>query len=144
MTTTTRLLPLIVLASLALGACTLVVRESRPATLAGTAWRVVSINSRPPVLGSEPTATFTATEVEGSSGCNTYGGSYAYDASTGLLTFGSLAMTKMACDAARNEVETRFTQTIAQVSSASMDPEGRLVLNGPAGQIVLTVDAVSA
>jgi heat shock protein HslJ len=141
---TTRLLPLIVLASLALGACTPVVRESRPTTLAGTAWRVVSVNGRPPVLGSEPTATFTATEVEGSAGCNTYGGIYAYDASSGLLAFGNLAMTKMACDAARNEVETRFTQAIAEVTSASIDPDGRLVLNGPAGEIVLTVDAVPA
>jgi heat shock protein HslJ len=144
MTWTTRLGLLIVLASLALGACTPVVRESRPTTLSGTVWRVVSINGRPPVIGSEPTAAFTAAEVEGSAGCNTYGGSYAYDTSSGLLTFGNLAMTKMACDAARNEVETRFTQAIAQVTSASIDPEGRLVLSGPAGEIVLTVDAVAA
>jgi heat shock protein HslJ len=142
MTRSTRLLLLAVLASLALAACTPVVRIARTTSLAGTAWRVVTIDGRPPVVGSEPTATFTAAKVEGSGGCNTYGGSYAYDASTGLLTFGTLAMTKMACDPARGQVEAAFSRAIAAATSASMDTEGRLVLAGPGGEIVLAVDAV--
>jgi heat shock protein HslJ len=143
MTTTVRLLLLLVLAGLSLGACTPVVRESHPTTLAGTAWRVVAINGRPPVAGSEPTTSFAAAEVKGSAGCNSYGGRYAYDPSSGAIDFGDLAMTKMACaDPGRNDVEALFTQTIAQVTTASIDPEGRLVLAGPGGEIVLAVDAI--
>jgi hypothetical protein len=52
-------------------------------------------------------------------------------------------MTKMLCaEPGRNDVEALFTQTITQVTTASMDPEGRLVLAGPGGEIVLAVDAI--
>lgn len=142
MTRSTRFLLLALLASLALSACTPVVRIARPTSLTGTAWRVVTINGRPPVVGSEPTAVFAATEVNGSAGCNSYGGSYAYDPSEGGITFGIVAMTEMACDEARNEVEAAFTQAIGGATSASIDTDGRLVLTGPGGEIVLAVDAV--
>jgi heat shock protein HslJ len=119
------------------------IRESRPNTLAGSAWRVVSINGRPPVAGSEPTAIFAATDVKGSAGCNSYGGQYAYNPSTGDIAFRDLAMTAMACaEPARNDVEGAFTLAINQAASASIDPEGRLVLAGPGGEIVLAVDAI--
>jgi heat shock protein HslJ len=118
-------------------------REARPTTLTGTVWRVVAVNGRPPVGGAEPTAAFGAAEVKGSAGCNSYGGQYAYDQSTGAIAFRELGMTAMACvEPARNDFEVLFTRAINQATSASIDPEGRLVLTGPGGEIVLAVDAV--
>jgi heat shock protein HslJ len=130
-----------------LAACTEsdLTREARPTTLAGTAWRVVAINGRPAVRGSEPTAVFGASDVKGSAGCNSYGGQYQYDASSGAIAFRDLGITAMACvEPARNDVEALFTQAINQAASASIDPEGRLVLSGPGGEIVLAVDAVGS
>ena len=119
-------------------------REARPTTLAGSAWRVVAVNGRAPIAGSEPTVVFAAAEVKGSAGCNSYGGRYAYEPSTGAIAFHELGMTAMACaEPARNDIEALFTRAINQAATASIDPEGRLVLSGPGGEVVLTVDAVS-
>ena len=137
---------LLVTLALLLAACgeSDLIRQSRPTTLAGSAWRVVSVNGQPPVAGSEPTAVFAATEVKGSAGCNSYGGNYTYDPSTGALAFRDLAMTAMACaEPRRNDFEGIFTRAINQATSASIDPEGRLVLAGPGGEIVLAVDAIA-
>ncbi len=119
-------------------------REARPTALTGSAWRVVAVNGRPPIAGSEPTVVFTAAEVKGSAGCNSYGGHYEYAPSTGAIAFRDLGMTAMACaEPARNDIEVLFTRAINQAATASIDPAGRLVLSGPGGEIVLTVDAVS-
>jgi heat shock protein HslJ len=119
-------------------------REAHPSTLTGSAWRVVSVNGRPAIAGSEPTAIFAATEVKGSAGCNSYGGQYAYDPSTGAVTFRNLAMTAMGCvEPGRNDFEGLFSIAISKATSASIDPEGRLVLSGPGGEILLSVDAIS-
>ena len=134
------LVPLIALAACADSDLT---RESHPTTLHGTAWRVVSVNGRPAVAGSEPTAIFAAGDVKGSGGCNSYGGRYAYEPSTGAIAFRDLAMTAMAClEPARNDFEMLFSQAITGAASASMDAQGRLVLSGPGGEIVFAVDAV--
>jgi heat shock protein HslJ len=118
-------------------------RDAHPNALGGSAWRVVSVNGRPPIAGSEPTAIFAATDVKGSAGCNSYGGKYAYDPSTGSIAFRDIAQNLALCvEPARNDIEAMFMRAIYQASSASIDPEGRLVLSGPGGEVVLTVDAV--
>jgi heat shock protein HslJ len=147
MNITARLLVLSLLASMSLAACagSDLTREAHPTTLTGTVWRVVAVNGRPAIPGSEPTAAFAAAEVKGSAGCNSYGGRYLYDPATGAIAFRDLGMTAMACaEPARNEIETLFAQAINQAISASIDPEGRLVLSGPGGEIVLAVDAVGS
>ena len=119
-------------------------REAHPNALGGSAWRVISVNGRAPIAGSEPTAIFASTDVKGSAGCNSYGGQYAYDPSTGAIAFRNLAMTAMGCvEPGRNDFEGVFSIAISKATSASIDPEGRLVLRGPGGEIVLTVDSVS-
>ena len=147
MTTIGRLLLIVLAVGASLAACSDsdLIRGAHPTTLTGTVWRVVSINGRPPIVGSEPTAAFAAAEVKGSAGCNSYGGGYTYDPSTGMIEFKELAMTAMACvEPGRNDVEALFTRAINAATSASIDPQGRLVLSGPGGEIVLTVDAVPA
>lgn len=111
--------------------------DGHPATLAGTAWRVVSIAGQRPPAGSEPAIAFDATTAKGSGGCNTFSGTYRYER-TGALAFLDLAMTAMAClEAPRNELETAFMRTLGSVNLASVDALGRLVLSGPAGEIRL-------
>jgi len=113
----------------------------RPAALMGTAWRVVSVDGRAPNPGAVPTATFSADRVTGSGGCNTYGGRYGYDPTTGHLEMQDLGMTLMACvEAARNDFETMFFRTLGQVNLATVDLAGRMTLRGPGGVIVLEVE----
>ena len=112
-----------------------------PATLAGTAWRVVSVGGRAPVAAARPTAVFSPDRITGSGGCNTYGGRYRYDPATGQIEMRDLGMTLMACvEAPRNDVETAFFQTLGQANLVSVDPHGVLTLSGPGGVIVLQVD----
>jgi len=112
-------------------------RDGPPTTLAGTQWRAVTIGSAVPPVGGEPTLAFGTSEVKGSGGCNSFGGSYRYDPS-GEVRFAELGMTAMACqDNRRNEVETAFMQMLGRVAQASIDARGLLVLSGPGGEIRL-------
>jgi heat shock protein HslJ len=145
--TSIRPLLLVLLACLSIVACDEadLTRDARPTTLAGTAWRVVSVNNQAPVIGSEPTVVFAANQLKGSAGCNSYGGQYAYDPSTGAIALRELSMTAMGClEPGRSEFEGLFTNALTQATSASIDPAGRLVLTGPGGQVMLAVDAVSS
>jgi heat shock protein HslJ len=111
--------------------------DGHPATLAGTAWRVVSIVGQRPAAGTEPAIAFDATIAKGSGGCNTFSGTYRYDR-TGALAFGDLAMTAMAClEAPRNALETAFMRALGGVNLVSINALGLLVLSGSAGEILL-------
>ncbi len=88
---------------------------------------------------------FSADQVKGSGGCNSYSGLYRYDPSTGAIAFDRVAMTAMAClEHARAAVEMAFGTAMTAATSASIDPQGRLVLTGPGGEILLAVDAVGS
>jgi heat shock protein HslJ len=116
-------------------------RPGVPATIAGTSWRVVSVGGRAPVAGGVPTVAFEVARVIGSGGCNTFGGSYRYDADSGQITFENLGMTAMGCfDGRRNEFETAFSEALVQVVLVSIDARGLLTLRGPGGAIVLEPD----
>ncbi|MBA2380936.1 MAG: META domain-containing protein [Chloroflexi bacterium] len=111
---------------------------AHPASLAGAAWVVISVDGRLPVAGGEPTVAFTPAGVSGSGGCNHFGGSYRYDPATGALEFENLAMTAMACaDDRRNQFEAGFSRALQQANVASSDELGHLILTGPGGAIVL-------
>jgi heat shock protein HslJ len=97
-------------------------------------WQAVTVAGQPVVVGHEPTARFTATEVDGTTGCNSYGGSYAY--ARGTITVGAMRMTLMACEGPIGEVEGRFTQAMTGATTATTDTEGRLIIDGTGGSIV--------
>ena len=107
---------------------------SGPASLAGTAWKAVTVAGQPVVTGHEPTATFSASEVIGTTGCNSYGGSYTL--SDGKITFGPLRMTLMACIGPVGDVEGRYTAAMTGATTVTTDAGGRLVIDGTAGSIV--------
>jgi heat shock protein HslJ len=101
----------------------------------------MSVDGRTPVPAAKPTVVFTATEVGGESGCNHYGGQYRYDGATGRIAFDQLRMTAMACaEAARNTFETLFTQALGQGELVSSATNGRIVISGPAGRILLAAE----
>jgi heat shock protein HslJ len=63
--------------------------------LAETSWKLVSINGVPVLKGTEPSVGFSDGKISGSSGCNTFGGSYKISGQK--ITTSSIAMTLMAC-----------------------------------------------
>jgi heat shock protein HslJ len=125
----------------ALAACSsaspIATRAAIPSTLAGTAWTAVLVGSEATVSGSEPTATFTADQVRGSTGCNSYSGPYQYSA--GTIAFGALATTLIGCAGAVSDVEQGFVKALDGATTVSMDPDGRLVVDGSGGSITFKV-----
>lgn len=81
--------------------------------LAGT-WTLVSwgaADAPTPVLENIPvTLTFSATGVSGSAGCNTFGGSFQYNAN--VLTFSEIVTTLIACDQPIMDQESTFLNAL--------------------------------
>jgi heat shock protein HslJ len=130
------------LAALVVGGCSpeaapSVAPDSHPATLARTTWTLVSIQGQAPAAGTAVTVEFGPDRLSGASGCNSYGGGYAYDPASGDLRIGDLGSTKRACaKPALNELEAAFLLALRGVSAASLDPDGRLVLRGSGPELV--------
>ena len=115
-----KIFSLIVLSSLLLSAC------AAPASgsLAGTNWVLQSIDGNRQVGaalgGQQVTLQFTsATEMGGSGGCNSYGGSY--QAGDGRISFGEVMSTLMMCaDEDVGAVETAFFAVLGAIESYSI------------------------
>ena len=87
-------LTLAVAVLLSLGACG-VVGPPAGDPLEGTSWVLKTYGGASLIPGTEITATFDEGQVRGSSGCNTYGGSYEVDGDK--ITMTDLYNTEMAC-----------------------------------------------
>jgi heat shock protein HslJ len=78
----------------------LVYRASAGTQALRGSWEVTGLSTgsaiSSPVMGSTPTLEFTATDVSGNGGCNTFTGSYALSGSD-AITIGPLASTLRAC-----------------------------------------------
>jgi heat shock protein HslJ len=101
--------------------------------LDGTSWKAILVAGQPPVAGREPTATFADARVQGTTGCNQYGGPYTQ--SDGSIGFGPLMSTMMGCEAAIGEVEGRFDAALNGADRVSFDADGRLVIDGTGGSV---------
>jgi heat shock protein HslJ len=64
-------------------------------TLNGTTWTLTSIDNIPPLEGRNLSIAFAEGKFSGSSGCNSYSGSY--DINGEKISTGPIAMTLMAC-----------------------------------------------
>jgi peptidyl-Lys metalloendopeptidase len=87
----------LVLAAL-MAACAVAAQDQPPApgsALPGTEWVLISLNGNALIEGKAITLRFREASIEGSGGCNTYGGSYT--ASTEDLDLSDLYWTEMAC-----------------------------------------------
>jgi len=92
----------------------------------GVEWRLVSIGGTPAGTGANgQPATLrldeTSGRASGYTGCNQFSGSYTLSGTS--LTFGPLAMTRMAC-AQGGELESRFTMALGQATEWKMTSTG--------------------
>lgn len=99
------------------------------ADLAGTEWQ--GVRHIPEPLGMIPrefsgSLSFADGEVTGSTGCNRFSASYAVE--DGTLTFGPMAMTKMACRGSAGQFEQRFLALAEGRIGARISPDGKLHL----------------
>jgi heat shock protein HslJ len=111
------------------------------ASLAGTSWTATGINNgKDAVVGQAGTEKVTIAfgtdgTVSGSSGCNTYNGSYTADA--GTIAFGPLAQTMMACEDAIMQIEQEYTAALAASTVYAIDG-ATLTLRDAAGATQVT------
>jgi heat shock protein HslJ len=107
---------------------------SSGAALPGTSWKVISVAGTQADVSSPPTITFGADgTVSGTTGCNTYNGSYKLDGAS--IKVGPLAMTLMMCDGPAGALEPAFAAALQGATGWTIGADGNLTLSG-AGDIV--------
>jgi uncharacterized membrane protein len=85
----------------------------RPAaSLERSSWRITHINGQPALADVEADFSFADGRISGTAGCNRVNGSYSQNRN--VLTFGALAMTRMACMGARGAQEDAVTRILGQ------------------------------
>lgn len=92
----------------------------------GIEWQLVSIGGTPAGTGGNGQAATllldeTSGRASGYAGCNTFSGSYLLSGES--LTFGPLAMTRMACGKG-GELESRYTMALEQITEWKMTSKG--------------------
>lgn len=105
-------------------------------------WSLDRAASRPVIEGDEPiTLTIRDGEAAGTAPCNTFRGGVELDGDA--LAVGDLATTRMACDEAVLAAEDAFLEALASVTTAEVDDDDRLVLDGD-GDVHLVFDGYDA
>jgi len=112
-------------------------------SLAGTAWTLVPASLGVPLpTGVSVTADFTATNVSGSSGCNSYSGPYTAT-EMGSLNFGPLSGTMKPCPSAASVAEQAYRAALAKVGAYTIYGD-TLTLSDSSGAALLRYTATSA
>jgi len=94
------------------------------------AWDLVELGKTADFARLVPTIEFTADgQVSGFAACNTFSSTYTTDGSA--LTFGALATTKIGCQRPASAVEAEYLQALSGVTTWAVEPDGRLLLDGP-------------
>jgi heat shock protein HslJ len=120
-------------------ACGAAETEQPPAaesSVAGTEWMLISLSGSGLIEGTEITLSFTDTSIEGSAGCNTYGGSYT--ATEDSLRLSDLYWTEMGCMEPEGilDQEMAYLNALGTVDSFQQNA-GRLELYDQAGTLIL-------
>jgi heat shock protein HslJ len=100
------------------------------ATLAGSAWQLVSFGGTDVIEGSTVTLAFDDTgEFAGSGGCNNYRGSYTLDGDT--ITLGEILSTRRACtDEATNTQEQAYFDALQAATRYLLDGDQLTIVYG--------------
>jgi heat shock protein HslJ len=108
-------------------------------SLKDTKWVLVTLGGEAPLAGRAPSAEFSADQISGSAGCNTYFGSYA--ASSSEISISDVASTEMWCSdpAGVMDQEQVFLAALASVASHRFAGEQLELLDGT-GAVVLTFE----
>ena len=140
-------------AALALAACTTAappvaaapegapMAEVEEATLMAGEWTINSIGGQPVIAGHMPTIRFTRDGIlHGQSGCNTFRGSFKH--SRRSIYFAPFEMTEEACVAGGVMAqEAVLAAALTRTVPIALDAEGRLVLTGADGVVVVAEPA---
>lgn len=140
-------------AALALAACTTAappvaaapegapMAEVEEATLMAGEWTITSIGDQPVIAGQMPTIRFTRDGIlHGQSGCNTFRGSFKH--SRRSIYFAPFEMTEEACVAGGVMAqEAVLAAALTRTVPIALDAEGRLVLTGADGVVVVAEPA---
>jgi heat shock protein HslJ len=96
-------------------------------TLRGSEWRLQELDGRPVPSSSVATLSFPqAGRVAGHGACNRFMGGVTVGPQ-GRLQFGQLATTRMACEQAVNEQETRYLAALQQVQAYELQGQTLLL-----------------
>jgi heat shock protein HslJ len=108
------------------------------AAFAGPPWSALSIRGLAVPPGLSVQVSFTADEIRGIGPCNSFGGHYRFDAASGRIAFDQMAATARGCvDENRTAVDAAFFEAISRADRVFLDPDARLHLTGPGGEVVL-------
>jgi heat shock protein HslJ len=119
----------------------LLVYAAGPANALIGEWTVTGYNNgkgavTSPLQGTTLTATFTADQVSGSAGCNTYNGAYTLDGTS--VKIGPLASTRMACETSIMDQETAFLSAL-QAGTTVETSGSNVTLRGTDGAIQVSL-----
>jgi heat shock protein HslJ len=106
-------------------------------SLEGTRWMLVTLGGEALLPDTAPSAEFSADQISGSAGCNTYFGTYEVSGSE--LGIGDVANTEMWCmePAGLMDQEQAFLAALASVASYRMAGERLELLDGAGGVILI-------
>lgn len=105
--------------------------------LNGTAWALTSIDDTSPLENTSVTIEFTDGKIGGSSGCNSYGGSYKLSGEK--FSTDSIAMTLMACmDSGVMEQESAFLDHLQNAQTYKLADGQLLILSSDGKSLTFT------
>ena len=122
----------VILFGLLVTACN-IIQKPTDTLLEGTSWELVYVQKHLVADGITITAAFQDGAVSGSSGCNSYSGSYETDGKE--ISFGPLVSTLMACMDPDNvmEQESQFLAWLQEAQTFSVN-QGELMIFRPDGE----------
>jgi heat shock protein HslJ len=100
--------------------------------LLNTNWDLVTMNGEAPIDGAVPTLSFEDESVNGTTGCNSYFGSYTLDGTN--LSIGQVGQTEMFCEE-RMEQEQSYLQMLMSAVSLTLENE-TLTIHTSEGDLV--------
>ncbi|HJJ74919.1 MAG TPA: META domain-containing protein [Methanocorpusculum sp.] len=103
----------------------------------GTVWKLDSFGQNQDAANGILTLSFNNGVASGSSGVNTYAGSYTVSTGDGKLTFSGIASTKMTGPSALMTQETKYLPALGQTATYSISGE-TLILKDANGNTLLT------
>jgi len=118
--------------------------ELSSSPLANTTWRLASWNGESVAADLPPiTANFSADEIRGSAGCNTYFAGYEISG-TGEMTVSPAGSTQMACEPGVMEAEFQYLTALSGTTGFEIDANGdlRLMFDGESDSGQMTFSAM--
>jgi heat shock protein HslJ len=120
--------------------CTMFADDNANGGLVNTSWTVITIDGAQTLDEARPTMVFAPEGLSGTTGCNSYGGTFRTDDDRITINVG--AMTEMACDGPRGAQEVAFIDALATVTSWRLREDGALELGGGAAIVAMPADLV--